>query len=569
MNEDHILEQGIETNDKLEELVSISETNIQVTSDIVTELKDLNNSIEQIILQEDDNNIKPLIETQIEKSIENTKEIVNAIKEQEDKIDIQIDGSDTVFYKGEKGDKGEIGVIDEVKFTETVDKVISTIKGIKPTELQKIEDLLTNIYNKEDKEVDLTELKDISYTLKKILKEVSKEVETNDDEILQPDLLKIQNLLETLNKSIKGIKFKDPESFDYEKFAKSIQDNIQLNFTGGGSSGSVELRNIAQQQINPATEDGNLASINIKMTDGTQRVVTDFFGTALTIASEMTVSAIKAKTDNLDVPLSTPNKIQAYNPETLAYEEIRAVDNCLFTIDYLKAIGLGLVPGHSIITIKGKNPDVDNVREDVWEVGGTYVFPSDVGISMKIVSSSASDASAGTGARTVDVNYLRAGFIPATQRVTLNGTTPVVLTDTDIIRINGLHVMTVGSNGVPVGNLSLVDNATGTITYGYISVGLNASRQCVYTVPAGKTLFITRWDVHEGASSGSHFTEILLRSTTSEDGELTPGVFHIRSEVSGDNFIKCVAQSDVKISAMSDAANANVGCNAQINGWLE
>lgn len=263
------------------------------------------------------------------------------------------------------------------------------------------------------------------------------------------------------------------------------------------------------------------------------------------------------------------SKLQGYSPEELAYEEVRVVDHSLFTIDYMKAIGLGLIPGHSIITIKGKNPDIDNIREDIWEMGGIYAFPSDAGISMKISSSSISDTSAGTGARTVDVKYLRVGFIEATQTVTLNGTTPVVLTHTDIIRINGLHVMTAGSTGTAVGNISLVDNTTGLITYGYISAGLNASRQCIYTVPVGKTLFITRWDIHEGASSGSHFTESILRSTTSEDGELTPGVFHIRSEVTGDNFIKCVAQSDIKISTISDAANANVGCNAQINGWIE
>ena len=66
--------------------------------------------------------------------------------------------------------------------------------------------------------------------------------------------------------------------------------------------------------------------------------------------------------------------------------------NPLPTLDYATAVALGHVPGARPFRIIGTNTDIDNVREDIWELGGTYVFPPAGGIRMRVVSSSASDA---------------------------------------------------------------------------------------------------------------------------------------------------------------------------------
>lgn len=195
--------------------------------------------------------------------------------------------------------------------------------------------------------------------------------------------------------------------------------------------------------------------------------------------------------------------IKGYDPEEAVTEEVRIVDHHLWTMDYFTNVAIGLVPGHSAITIIGRNPDIDNVMEDVWEVGGSYVFPPDTGMQMKIKSSSANDAGAGTGARTVDVHYLRVGFIEGSEMITLNGVTAVNTVATDIIRINNIHVMSVGSGGITAGNLSLTDFATGLITYGYISAGINVSRQAIYTIPCRMARHFT--------SSVGTFTKALHR----------------------------------------------------------
>lgn len=75
--------------------------------------------------------------------------------------------------------------------------------------------------------------------------------------------------------------------------------------------------------------------------------------------------------------------------------------------DFLQAIGFAQVPGHRRIAALGNNPDVDtaSLPEDVWSGGGAYPWMT-ASTALEILSSSANDASAGTGARTVIINGL-------------------------------------------------------------------------------------------------------------------------------------------------------------------
>jgi hypothetical protein len=111
---------------------------------------------------------------------------------------------------------------------------------------------------------------------------------------------------------------------------------------------------------------------------------------------------------------------------------------------------------------------------------------------MAIVSSDNNDGKTGgaacTGVRTVTLYYLDDEFTEKTEDITLDGTTSVNTTATDIYRVNNLRVKTCGTNGSAVGNITL---ATGGVTYGYIALGHTRQRQCVYTVPKNKTLYVT------------------------------------------------------------------------------
>lgn len=123
--------------------------------------------------------------------------------------------------------------------------------------------------------------------------------------------------------------------------------------------------------------------------------------------------------------------------------------------------------------------------------GGAYPWPA-AAAQPTLVSSSANDAAAGTGARTVQVDYLDENYAEQSEIVTLNGTTAVTMTADDVIRVNDMTVLTAGSGGVTAGNLSLKISSD---TIAYIAAGNNCSRQGVFTVPAGKRLVIDGFKV--------------------------------------------------------------------------
>lgn len=153
-------------------------------------------------------------------------------------------------------------------------------------------------------------------------------------------------------------------------------------------------------------------------------------------------------------------------------------------------ISLGLVPGARRIAIYGNNPDVDTatVAEDVWSGGGLYPWMTGA-TSLEVVSSSAADAAAGTGARTIVIQGLNTEYEEVSQVITLNGITPVAI-PTQLFRINGAAVVTAGTGQVNAGDIT-IRNAGAGATRAVIPTGFGTLRQCVYTVPAGYQLVIT------------------------------------------------------------------------------
>lgn len=75
---------------------------------------------------------------------------------------------------------------------------------------------------------------------------------------------------------------------------------------------------------------------------------------------------------------------------------------------------------------------------------------------LEVVSSSASDAAAGTGTRTLRIVYYDGnGNGPFTTDVTLNGTNAVATAATDIRFVECMYTLTVGNNGTNVGTITL------------------------------------------------------------------------------------------------------------------
>ncbi len=86
-------------------------------------------------------------------------------------------------------------------------------------------------------------------------------------------------------------------------------------------------------------------------------------------------------------------------------------------------------------------------------IRATTYTPQGTNAQRSVNSTSASDTSAGTGARTVTINYLDTSFVAHSETVTLNGTTAVNTVGTNIAFIENIVVASVGSGGGNVGTI--------------------------------------------------------------------------------------------------------------------
>jgi len=121
----------------------------------------------------------------------------------------------------------------------------------------------------------------------------------------------------------------------------------------------------------------------------------------------------------------------------------------------------------------------------------TYTAPGN-NVGRSIVSASANDTAAGTGARTVKITYLDAtGAGPFTETVTLNGLTAVNTVGTNIALIERMDVMTVGSGGGNAGTINLMTGLAGAgSVIGSIATGDNQTNWAHHYVPVGKTCYV-------------------------------------------------------------------------------
>jgi len=131
----------------------------------------------------------------------------------------------------------------------------------------------------------------------------------------------------------------------------------------------------------------------------------------------------------------------------------------------------------------------------------TYTEPT-TNFTGSVVSSSANDSAAGTGARTIRIFWMDStGASIGTEDATLNGTTPVNLVTSTKCFIEKILVLTVGSVGSNVGTISLYTGAgaTGTLV-GTIAIGDNRTLWAHHYVQSTKIFNLT------GITAGSTAT---------------------------------------------------------------
>lgn len=232
-------------------------------------------------------------------------------------------------------------------------------------------------------------------------------------------------------------------------------------------------------------------------------------------------------------------------------------------------VARGQIRGHSIVHIFGYNPDVDSgAEETVWTAGGLYQHLASPAI-MTVSSSSASDTSAGVGARTVYILGINSTGGEVSETVTLNGQTPVNTIHT-YTEIQSCSVLTAGSTENNVGNINI---GTGTVTagvpaniFGHILATENKSLMGHYTVPAGYTGYLIAGNMSVGSTTAGK--NITGRLKVRENGLIYTGAIVSFSEglvpFKFDYPLKINSNACVSATALSSTNDEKVSCYFQL-----
>jgi len=157
------------------------------------------------------------------------------------------------------------------------------------------------------------------------------------------------------------------------------------------------------------------------------------------------------------------------------------------TTDFNLEVAKGNFTGETPITINMTTTAATSVFGDWWNLGGLLTYPT-VAETLQVRSTSPNDTDGGSGANKVQINTLSLARIEQTQDVTLNGTTPVVLTGTHFRMNPSLVIPPVGT---PEGNNEgdiIIETAAG-LRRQTIAATSGLSHEGFSTVPAGFSLF--------------------------------------------------------------------------------
>lgn len=153
------------------------------------------------------------------------------------------------------------------------------------------------------------------------------------------------------------------------------------------------------------------------------------------------------------------------------------------TLDFPLQVATGSVDGVASFRRFGMNNVVVAGTFDIWPSATTRTLPTVAGVA-SVVSTSANDAAAGTGTRTIYIEGLDTNYAEITETVTLNGLTPVT-TVQSFLRINSAYGVTGGSGATNAGRITI---SIGGSLQNIIEAAEGQSHCTQYTVPANKSV---------------------------------------------------------------------------------
>jgi len=154
-------------------------------------------------------------------------------------------------------------------------------------------------------------------------------------------------------------------------------------------------------------------------------------------------------------------------------------------LNFFLDVARGAYTGLSQVNKFGRNDSIaSGATEEVWDGSAVYSFPA---TALMTSISQTADQVAMRGA-TIEVQGLDANWNLVVQNATLgNPTTTVVTLGTPLIRVFRMKVQANVISASPI----RVHNAAESQDYAVIGIGNNQTLMAIYTVPNGKTAFMT------------------------------------------------------------------------------
>jgi hypothetical protein len=221
----------------------------------------------------------------------------------------------------------------------------------------------------------------------------------------------------------------------------------------------------------------------------------------------------------------------------------------------------GEIEGVGYIEKFGMNVDVDSNKETIWDAGGIYQYLT-TAETVSVTSTLGTDSVTGTGARTVEIQGLDADYNLVYETLTVGGGAGTQ----EFLRIFRVKVLTAGSSGVNEGTISVTSNGTSTVLaqIGIDGSGGNAAGRgqtfmSLYTVPAGKTAYLTQWTVGAGKQNTDAVAFMMAR--TFDNGWNSKDIITVSATTYAKDYkipLKFDEKTDIEVRAYSTTNNSLV-----------
>lgn len=219
----------------------------------------------------------------------------------------------------------------------------------------------------------------------------------------------------------------------------------------------------------------------------------------------------------------------------------------------------------------GANLSIGANLETIWEPGGIYEYLTTASVVSAVSDESADTAPSGDGARTIELQGLDANYNTITEIISTGGTGGGASSTQQFLRIFRAIVKTAGSTNTNEGDILIKAGSTTVISIGTYGTGSNKegfgqSQTSVYTIPAGKTGYLTQWSV--GSSVYNSGVQAFFQISEVNDGPIlrTKDVMFLNN-YSIKNYkvpLEIPEKSDVEVRAYDTATGVPVSTTYNI-----